>query len=267
MSKIKIEIVKAQLGLKKGLKTEVDSLHAISLIDRGIAKFQNKADETEYHKRKAVNAKAANDAMKSDAKKAKVRNKGDNERAEKLAEEEKSTKERIQKMTLGRRKNLLKPFAEFIDLDSEEFKLTFNTTKEEFHAMQQGASQAQLDDAQKAEDLFETRTEELVQYSTLIDVSGLTIDSTEEEYLQLLSEGVFKLATVHLFNERTEHLVQFAELIDVTVFTDESTEEEYIALLNEAEEANKPVKVEDTKSAAKTAKKSTPKGGKGSKRR
>lgn len=144
MSKIKIEIVKAQLGLKKGLKTETDSVHAISLIDRGIAKFQYKKDEDAYYERKEHNAKMANEALEKDAKKSEIRNKPDNDRQKAQEKEAKEAKEKQQKMTLGRREGLLKPFADIVDLSGDDFKLSVDTTKEEFAAMQKLCSDAKL---------------------------------------------------------------------------------------------------------------------------
>lgn len=129
MRKIEIKIVKEQDGLPKGTVKSVDRRIAVDMVDREIAEYTDKEVQKEVEERKAKNAELANKSRESNEKKAE-------------AKKSQSFESQAQKMMLGKRKKALEPFADFVDLKSDEFKLTLETTKEEFQAMKDAAEEA-----------------------------------------------------------------------------------------------------------------------------
>lgn len=167
--KYKIRIITDKLsGLSEGEEKTVDKIVAIDMVDRKHAEFVNAEDAEALKAKKKAVADHSNGATEADKKKD-PRN-----------------------LVLGRRKSLLAEYTELVDLESEEFSLTLETTKEEFAAMLDAAKEAKqkAESADPKQILFDERLAELNALKIEGDESeiALTLDTTVEEFEALKEE-------------------------------------------------------------------------------
>ena len=69
MSRIEIEITKDNHGLKKGMKSKIDSVYAKRMVDDGFAKYVNKDESEAMKKAESGVKKHSDDAKRADDKK------------------------------------------------------------------------------------------------------------------------------------------------------------------------------------------------------
>ena len=153
-NKVDIRITKKSFGLEIGQVKNIGRVVAVDMVNRGNAEFVNEEDEKEINERKAKNAKIANKVREINLKKSKAITKVDDERQEAEDKDAEKAKKAGQAMMLGKRVKALAPFAELVDIDSDAFKLSTDTTKEEFAVMKKlidEAKTAQETDAVNAQ--------------------------------------------------------------------------------------------------------------------